>query len=225
MVKLGKIQIIYILHSQQKFTACGQKEVSDNNTFESAPIMDVTATPPAIEYGEMRDSVYENAFFGFGCTLDDSWTVPSQEMIDNRASTEEVVIGEVFPEAGDPASLLTLSHYDMDVLSESSAANINIILESSVQDYNEEVYTDSSIAPLIQALEMMDAQKISVGKAKITFIGEERFGLSIYFELDDTAVYQKIIYLAKGQQLACIGVASYIDDRTNELIELFYPLD
>lgn len=233
-MKKRMIVILLIFTMMLIFAACGQNDISDQDELDTSLIQDESDTSlimedttiaPPIERGEIRDGVYKNVFWGIGCTLDDSWTFPTKEQNIERELAERSVLKEIFTEVEDLESLLEMSQFDLEVTSESNAANINVILESSTQNYVEEEYVDNSIYTMERTLEELGAKNIRVEKTIVNFINAERFALFSYFELEDIPVYQKTIIIAKGQQMANITVATYYEDKTDILLNIFYSLN
>lgn len=208
--------------------ACGDADISGKVAGPSVPAAgESTPAPNAsseteLQFGDVEGGVYENAYLGIGCKLDETWTYYGQDMLDeiNGMVTDSIDDDEIrkLMEEGS-------AYYDMYAASEEELSTINIVFENMGLNLNtEEAFVDGSLELMAKTLESAGMTAVQVEKAKLSFAGKERFAFSVYAEVEGTPVYQKGIVIKKGRYLASITLASFQEDKTDSLLELFYPL-
>lgn len=216
--------IALILAALLLFTACGsQGGVSGKITGTDASPAPESAEPETeFKMGDVVGGAYENAYFGIGCTLDDSWTYYGDDMIAelNGLVTESISDEEILAALEEGRTF-----YDMYAASDTQFSTINVVIENAgLALINEEAFVEQAVGDTKKVLEASGMANVSIETTKLTFAGKERFALSIYAEMQDMAIYQKGIVMKKGRYLAFVTLASFNEDKTGELLELFYPV-
>ena len=113
----------------------------------------------------------------------------------------------------------------MYAASDKNFSTINIVIENAgLALINEDTFIEQSIDETKKVLEASGMTNVAIEATKLTFAGKERSALSIYAEMQDMTIYQKGIMIKKGRYLAFATLASFNEDKTDALLELFHPL-
>lgn len=205
------------------FTACGEQGISGKITGAKESAASESAAPEAeFKLGDVEGGTYENVYFGIGCTLDDSWTYYGDDMIAelNGLVTESISDEEVLAALEEGRTF-----YDMYAASDEQLSTINVVIEDTgLALINEEDFAEQSIDDTKKVLEAGGMTNVSIETTKLTFAGKERSALSIYAEMQGMTIYQKGIVMKKGRYLAFVTLASFNEDKTDALLELFHPV-
>lgn len=202
-----------------------------------------TTTKPAeetvdVSLGQVEGSVYENAFVGYGCALDENWAVYSAEELQDLSDlTKEMLKDTELLESSEQY------HYFLDMKAE-NATDLTVINVGytylSVKDrlanalLNEEQLVDSTISQKDTLAESFAATGItlnSMEKAQINFIGQQRWAIHTDAVISDEAIGDVPYYVLQifdmtpgAAYYVTLTLASYLDDNTEALLDLFYPV-
>lgn len=202
------------------------------------PVPETAPTDPALpehelSLGRMEGGIYTNEYVGYACSLDSNWTFLSAvELEQIPATVSDLVKGSELGDALADTSQFT----DMMAENVNDLTTINVLyqkLDMSTRlayvTLSEEEIIDASIAQkdmLIAAYEQAGFSVNSIEKVTVTFMGEERTALH------SSMVYQEIPYYTLqffdyhlGEFSVVTTLASYAEDRTASLMELFYKLE
>ena len=224
---------------------CGcsnEKEAAGNLTPATQP----TATEPAstepattepaptdapVSLGILEGGTYTNAYVGFGFTLDENWTIyPADQLQELPEDVSAMFEGTEF-ESYDVATI-------MDVLAENvtDLTTMNVLYqkltmqerlaylamdEKEILDTMVNEYYDSLVASYSNAGIIVD----SMSTKTVTFLGQERTALYTVASVQDVPYYILQLYdFHLGQYSITTTVGSYVEDKTESLLELFYPV-
>ena len=194
------------------------------------------ATAPAetpVTMGRLEGGTYINDYAGYACELDSNWTFYSaeelQELPDNVkeliADTEMAdIMGDV-PQFNDMMAenaneMVTINAlYQKHTMQErlgfamlSDAELIDGTLEQ--QDVMMEAYAQAG----------MDVE--SMERITVTFLGEERAALRTVGTVAGAPFYMVQIFdYHLGQYSVTLTVNSYLEDKTQQTLDLFYPVN
>lgn len=215
---------------------CGgeKADVSGQITPQSEPTEDQAQTEEhELSLGRIEGGVYENSYAGFGCELDSNWTFYSAEELqvlpdDIRERIADSELGkemENYPQITDMmaenAELLgsinvlytkigVKERLAYMVLSEEDV--VNMMLEQ--EDLLRETYAQAGI------------NVETVERVEVSFLGETHAALHTTAETGGYAYYTTQIFdYTRGQYTITLTAASYIEDNTIGMLEMFYKVD
>ena len=183
--------------------------------------------------GTMTGGVYENAYAGFGCVLDDKWAYrTAEEMQDISAETMEMLKGSEFSEENDLYSTI------MDMMAENEedlvGMNVNYTRISASERVqfslaSEEQMIDATLEQkdsLIDAYAQAGIEVDTMEKVSVDFLGEERFAIHTTASYSGVPYYalQIATYNLGGQYYVTLTMQSFLEDNTTALLDLFYPV-
>lgn len=217
-------------------TGCGGKDEAD----VGGQITPAPATTPAettapteetpVSMGVLEGGTYHNSYAGFGCDLDANWTIyPADQLQDLPENVAQLLEGTELEGT-------TLNQFT-DVLAENvtDLTTFNVLYQKlSPQErlahavLDEEEVIDGVLEETSAMLEAYANAGIlveSMEKKAVTFLGEERIGLYTVSTVQDVPYYMLQIFdYDLGSYSIVLTVASYWQDSTQAMLDLFYPV-
>lgn len=192
----------------------------------------VADTP--VSMGRMEGGVYTNTYTGFGCTLDTNWTYyGAEELQVMPENVKEMLEGS---ELGD--SIDTLNQFtDMMAENVTDLTTMNVLYQKlSVEErlyfavLSEEEILNYLLAEMKDT--MVDAyaqggfQVTSMEAVKVTFLGQERTALKTECTTEGVPYYTLQLFdYTLGQYSVTLTLASFLEDNTADLLDLFYTVE
>lgn len=192
-----------------------------------------TAAENELSLGRMEGGVYTNEYVGYACNLDSNWTFLSAvELEQIPATVSDLLKGSELGDAlGD-----TPQFTDMMAENVNDLTTMNVLYQKldmstrlAYMALSEEEIIDASLDQkdmLIAAYEQAGFTVNSIEKVTVTFLGEERTALH------SSMVFQDVPYFTLqffdyhlGEYSVVTTLASYVEDQTASLTELFYSLE
>lgn len=223
---------------------CSGNSESPAGNVESLPAAtqpDISGTvetePPAqdttVSLGRMEGGVYTNSYAGFGCQLDTNWTFYTAEELQELPEN----VADMFAD-----SELMEDAASLEQISDMMAENVNDLTTINV------LYTKLSMQERLlyaamsheDALDTVMAQKDSVIAAyeqagytvesmeivTVTFLGEEYPALYSVMTIEGVSYYTlQLMNYKVGQYGVTLTLASFLEDNTGKLLELFYAVE
>ncbi len=178
-----------------------------------------------IDLGTVAEGVYENAHFGVGCSLDDTWSItPKEEILSlNEWDGEKDLREQMLDSLAKPGYF-----YEMMAEKEDLSATVNVCVENVAimedPDVTPENYVRSAVVTAREALSTVGVEGAIVKQVERELAGKPCFGYSMSFERGGKAMHQKSLYLHSGIYAAVITVSCVGEDITDELLDMFYPV-
>lgn len=214
------------------------------STPDTTDVPDTTDAPEATDapaedessnfnLGTYENNTYVNAYLGLACTLDDSWTYTPAEQL--QALPEN--IRDLFADS-DASALLenVTSVIDMQAenLTQLTSVNVTFSKISPVEQLtymaiNEEQLIDNLLTMkdfLTSSYAQAGMDVTDITKETVTFLGQTHHVLKLSCSIQGMPCYmiQYYDYWA-GEYGAVITFSSYLEDKTADLLELFYAVE
>lgn len=185
-----------------------------------------------LSLGRMEGGVYTNTYTGYGCTLDSSWTFYTAEELQELPANAADLFED--SELLDSDTLLAQIS-DMMAENVDDLTTVNVLYQKmsmqerlafAVLDENDEIdvileQKDAMIASYAQAGILVETME----KKTVTFLGEERVALYTASTMEEIPYYTLQIFdYDLGEYAVTLTLASYMEDRTGELLDLFYAI-
>ena len=183
--------------------------------------------------GRLEGGVYTNGYTGYGCTLDENWTFYSaEELQELPENVAELMEGSELAETGDFLGQIT----DMMAENANDLTTINVLYQKlSMQDrlvymaLNEEQIIDATLGQMdamVDAYAQAGIMVDTMEKTTVTFLGEERTALLTSATIEGIPYYTLQLFdYHLGQYSVTLTLASYVENNTAQLLELFYAVD
>ncbi len=203
--------------------ACANDADKGDNGAEPTP----SPTPaPELELGTVTDGrIYENAYFGFGCELDDTWVYASEdELLSMVQTTADFVDDDDFKEELLNADMF----YDMQAVCYDGGMNINVVVENIGARYgrllSEEDITDYNLSSLEAPLAAAGMDVQSMEKDTVIFAAEEHSGIKLHSIISGIDMYQLITNVKVGSYVATITLSSTVENDLYTMLGYFYEV-
>lgn len=200
----------------------------------SEPTVPETSVPEnELSLGRMEGGIYTNDYVGYACNLDSNWTFLSAKELEQIPSNVSNAISG--SELGD--ALADVQQFtDMMAENVTDLTTMNVLYQKlSMQErlayavMSEEDTIDATLdqsSMLIDAYAQAGIMVTSMEKVKVTFMGEERFAIYTVSTLENIPYYVLQFFdYDLGAYAVTTTLASYVEDRTGDLCEMFYKLE
>jgi len=186
-----------------------------------------------VSMGAMEGGVYTNEYVGYGCKLDESWTFATAEQLQELPDNVNELLAD--SELGSAMDALP-QFFDMQAENVTDLVSINVVYQKLDLATRAAYAMLSESQILDQALTQKDAMissyasagiiASSIEKVTVTFLGQERSALLTTATINDTPYFiLQLFDYHLGQYSVITTLASYVENNTDSLLELFYPLD
>ena len=182
-----------------------------------------------VSLGRLEGGTYENDYAHFGCTLDSSWTYYSAEDLQELSElTQDLLQDSELPQ------LAQITDMKAENVEELCSVNI-LYTRLSLQDmlvfstFTEEQIVDGTLEQkdtMIQAYASAGIEDAQLEKVRFQFLGEEHVGIHTSATIEGIPYYitQAFLYNLGGRYYVTVTMASYVEDNTASLLDLFYPI-
>ena len=183
--------------------------------------------------GRLEGGVYTNTYAGYGCELDANWVYYSAEEL--QALPEN--INELLADT-DLADSMEDVFQIMDMKAENAQdlTTINVLytklgLEERLayMVLSEEAFVDAVLAQkdtLIQGYAQAGIDVSSMEKTQVTFLGETHYAVHTQAATQGVPYYiLQVFDYTLGQYGVTLTLSSYVEDITQELLNLFYSVE
>jgi len=223
-------------------TGCGGKQTQTGGTVTpaqtpaTAPTSSVETAAPTenpVSLGRIEGGTYTNTYGGFGCTLDANWEFYSAEELQELPSNVQELFEDT--ELADAVS-------GADQIMDMKAENVNDlttmnVLYNKLDAQSRLAYAMLSEKDIVDALmEQKDLmissysqagiEVSSMEEAEVEFLGEKHLAVRTVSTWDGVPYFtlQLFDYHA-GRYSITLTFASYLEDKTDDLLTLFYKVD
>lgn len=195
------------------------KGKTETGTSESA------APEKELELGSVSGGKYENAYFGFGCELDDQWTYATEEqLLDMVQTTADLVDDENFKDELLKADMF----YDMMTYFYDGATNMNVVVQNLGATYgtllDEEAIVEQNVKSLPEQFAAASMEVQSCEQVVVEFAGADHAGILIHSTTSGSDVYQLQAYVKTGKYVAIITMSSPLEDNIDAMLGFFYAV-
>ena len=194
------------------------------------------STAPAetpVTMGRLEGGTYINEYAGYACELDNNWTFYSAEELQVLPDNVKELIADT--ELADVIG-------DVPQFTDMMAENVNDMITINALYQKHTLQERLGFAMLTDAelidgtLEQQDMMKDAYAQAgmdvesmeriTVTFLGEERAALRTVGTAADVPFYMVQIFdYHLGQYSVTLTVNSYLEDKTQQILDLFYPVN
>lgn len=193
-------------------------------------------TAPAendLSIGRMEGGVYTNEYVGFACTLDSSWTFYSAKELQEIPDTvSDAISGSELAQLMEGVQQFT----DMQAENVDAMVTVNVLYQKlSMQEriaymtMSEEQIVDETLAQrdmLAEAYAQAGMTLLSMDKVQVEFLGQSRYAIHTQLELEGIPYYTlQLVDFHLGEYGVTTTLASFLEDTTSGLLDLFYPLE
>ncbi len=183
---------------------------------------DATDTEAGLDFGKTEGNVYENAFIGIGCKLDEGWSFYDDEQINVLNNLAADMMPEDAQEMLKEATVV----YDMFATAADAMNNINVNLEkvNAVQLIGLDLAKNFElVVPTLKATyENAGYTNFNYEITEIEIEGQTFVAMKASAEISGVNMYQLLFQKKCNGYLANVTITSYFDDATETILDTFY---
>ena len=214
MKKLFAIVLVVLM--MLSLAACGGDEPTPTTVPETtAPV------EQGSKLGTVEGNTYTNEFLGITVTLNENWGFANdEEMAQIRGMTTDAMTDENLAEILETSGAV-MDMYAADVDGQTlniMLENLNILQSIAV---TEKAYADATVGQLPAALESMGFADATAEVTELTFAGDTHAAVKIHAKIAGMNFYETLVIVKQGNYIACITAASYGEDTTSAVLDLF----
>lgn len=219
----------------------GGKTTPLNEQEETAKSEPTEAPEPAAEteehelsLGRMEGGTYENSYAGFGCKLDANWTFYSAEELQElpEAAKEGIEGSELGDVMKDYQTITDMMAENAELLGTMNVQYVKIGVKErlvyavlSEEDLIDMMLKDQKDL-LLEAYEQMGITVKSMEKLEVNYLGETHHALYTVADTSGIESYTLQVFdYTRGQYGVTLTVESFVEDRTQEILDLFYEVE
>ena len=217
-----------VVDSKEANAETGADDVKEESTLAESTEKDAAEESdqrPLI--GHCENGVYENAFFGIGCEVeDDDWVFMSEEELQqyDQASAEWMGFKDI-RDALESGAVYT----DMSASDPNGYDSLRVTIEKIKNTglvYSENVHIESSAKTMPIYLKQMGATDIKTDTVTVNVFGEEKKALIVSLKMEDIQIYEaQICVIRDGFIVTCGAAGTTSEERVLELLKCFYALE
>ena len=174
------------------------------------------STDKEFSAGVTDGNTYTNEYFGFAATLDENWTMLTEEQTAQvTGQTVEALDDENLAKMYDDGKVVMEMY---GVRSDNSTVNITVENLGTINGakYDESGYVDESLKQLPDQLSAGGFTDIKTEKTTVTFAGTEHDGITITANVQSTAVHEVLACVKVGNYVAVITAVTFGDSNRSE---------
>lgn len=186
-----------------------------------------------LSLGVIEGTTYRSEYAGIQINLDETWTIyPADQLQELPDVVGEAFEGTELEEAMEDAEQIT------DILAENmdELVTINLLLQKvSITDrmayllMTEDKIMDAMLGQkdtMLQAYAQAGINASSLEKVKVTYLGEERYALKTVADIEGVPYYVLQLFdYSQGAYSVTLTVGSFIDDKTEAVLDIVTPLE
>ena len=186
-----------------------------------------------VSMGRMEGGVYTNEYAGFACRLSEDWIFyAAEELQDLPDNVAEVLEGSEIGDAMEGVEQIT----DMMAENMETFSSMNLLYQKMDAQtrlvygmMSEESIADAMLAQsdtMIAAYAQAGMDVTSLEKVTVTFLGEERIALRTEGTMQDIPFYMVQVFdYNQGSYSITLTMTSYMEDKTADMLALFYEVE
>ena len=193
------------------------------------PVTEPAEEESNLSLGRMEGGTYVNEYMGIQCKLDSSWTFyTAKELQQLPEQLDEATKGTELNEIMADVEVFT----DMMAENVTDLVTINVVYQKLTMSERLAYAVTSEedvVAQLLEEEQVMSEYYSAAGitlhsmeKVKVTFLGDEHFALLSTCSIQDVPYYTLQLFNGTlGEYSVTLTLASYVEDNTQNLLDLF----
>ena len=176
-----------------------------------------------VSLGTNDGTIYENAYFGIGCKVDDQWVMQTDEQILELNNLVADKVSDKFAEVFESGVVIT----DMMATNVNQVDTVNTGIEKLngvAMLVDENKYIELSDPQVVEMLGSMGIENITSTRMETEVAGKKRATLLIQGEYSGVPVYEKMVCIKKSGYMFVITTCTWGEDKTDEVLSNFYEI-
>lgn len=224
-MKNTKRILALVLALTMVFALCACTSDDDVKGKTDPGVAETAAPEKELELGNISGGKYENAYFGFGCELDEQWTYATEDQLLSMVqATADLVDDENFKDELLKADMF----YDMMTYFYDGVTNMNVIVQNIGAAYgallDEDAIAEQTAEVMPEQLATVNMDVQSCDKVSLNFAGAEHAGVRTHSITGNGELYQLQAYVKVGKYVAVVTVSSPLEDNIDAMLGFFYAV-
>ena len=210
----------------------GKLEPTNAPTENAEVATELVLEETPVSMGQLEGGTYTNAYAGFGCELGSDWLFYGAEDLQELPENVQELISDT--ELGD--AMENISQFaDMMAENVNEMVTVNVLYQKqNMQErvafamLSDEEILDATLEQkdmMIESYAQAGMIVESVEKCTVTFLGEDRMALRTVGTMQDVPfVIVQVFDYHLGQYSVTLTINSYIEDKSQQVLDLFYPV-
>lgn len=202
-------------------------------TEETIPAETAAPADKTVTMGRLEGGTYTNAYAGYGCEMGEDWTFyGAEELQELPENVKEAIADTEIGDLMEDVSQFT----DMMAENVDQMLTVNVLYQKHTMQerlafsmMSEEELIDGTLEEqdmMIAAYAQAGMNVESMERITVTFLGEERAALRTVGTVTDVPFYMVQIFdYHLGQYSVTLTANSYLEDNTQQILDLFYPVN
>jgi len=186
-----------------------------------------------LSVGRIEGGVYTNSYIGIGCEMDENWSFYSaQELQELPGEVQNVVEGSEMAELMEGYTQI----FDLQAENVNDLLAVNVVYTKiGLQErlvyaaLSEEETIDATLEQsdmIIQSYTQAGMEVESMEKVKVTFLGEEHYGIRTVAQTQGIPIYMvQMMNYDLGSYGVTLTATSYMADNTQAILDMFYAVE
>lgn len=187
----------------------------------------------ALALGVVEGNTYTNTYAGIGCDLDSGWTIYTADQLQQLPSATQ----EMFEGTELEAAMANVTQFtDMMAENVELLSSVNVLFQKldmnqriAYSMLDEQEVLEATLLQkdvMIQAYAQAGINVDTMEIITVTFLGQEHYAMKTVAETNGVPYYcLQTFDFWLGEYSVTITFASFVEDNTEELLELFYAVD
>lgn len=202
-----------------------------------APTTEAPTTEPVpdnvLALGVVEGNTYTNTYAGIGCDLDSTWTIYTADQLQQLPDA----VQDMFEGTELEAAMANVTQFtDMMAENVEQLTTVNVLFQKldmsqriAYARLNEQEVLEATLLQkdtMIQAYANAGILAESMEIVTVNFLGQEHYAMKTVAEMNGVPYYcLQTFDFWLGEYSVTITFASFVEDKTESLLELFYPVE
>lgn len=233
MKKSKLIFMAGIMSAVVLFAGCGGESKDVNGTVVALETTaEATVEDKVVSLGRMEGGSYTNEYVGYGCFLDENWQFYTAEELQELPSAKEMLEGSELSEAiSDLPQFQDMMAENVEDMTGMNVFYTQISMQERLAQamLSEEELVDTTLDQkdmVEEGFAQAGIELSSMEKVIVTFLGEERTAIHSTASIQGIPYYTLQLFDHNlGEYYVTLTLYSYMEDKTESLLDLFYEVE
>ena len=213
--------------------ACGKEAPAEKPAATEAPAETTQAVDEGktVTLGRVENGVYTNDYIGIGCALDSAWTFyTAEELQELPGQVQELLQDTEYADAS-LRQFTDMMAENVDALLNMNVQYTKLTLQERVAyvALSDEALVDVVLeesASMAEAYAQAGIEGAVMSKMAVEFLGRDRWAIHTTATVQGYPYYMlQVFEYGLGQYGVTITFASFFEDNTASMLDLFYAID
>ena len=167
--------------------------------------------------GTTTGNTYTNEYFGFTCTLDESWVFLDRDQISQVTGQVSDILDSDSLSDVYASGKVVIEMYAGNT--EGSTVNVTVenlgVVNGAV--YDEIGYVDVSLKSLPDQMTTAGYSDVSAEMVTMTFAGAQHYGISLSGKVNGSTLYETLVCIKEGNYMAVVTFATFGEDAADTM--------